>query len=265
MATVTEGTGSAYVYEVVVDGIARYIGKGRGRRATSHVLIAKRLIRHSNVGRKVRRSRFYRSLAEAIVAGAAVEVRYAAQMLTDEVAFELEREMILAAPFGQLWNSAPGGEGQDGEYLRSFYTPERREYHRQVAQRSWAEDASRRQARFAEAGSREAQSDMLKAKWADPEYRAMQRAARAKPRPTRCGVPVPALSAPAKTRWADPAFRKRAIEGMKCAAAQQDPERRRAAVEKLAVIRSSPEYRAKLSASLRAAHARRRAAKQTAP
>jgi hypothetical protein len=249
----------AYVYEIAVAGVVRYIGKGRGNRAESHLSIARRLNRKMAVGAKVRRSRFYKLLSEALAAGEPIEVRYATVGLSDEVAFDMERDAIRAAPFGQLWNSALGGEGQDAEYLRSLMTEERREFHRQQAKAAWARNPDRKQARFAEDGAREEQSRMLKEKWADPEYRAMQRAARSKARPSRQGAKVPALSSPAKARWADPDFKARASSAIREAVSRRTPEERAATAAKLAAIRASPEYRARLSEGLRAAHARRRA------
>lgn len=206
----------AYVYEIIVDGVVRYIGKGRGRRADSHIRIAKRLLRRQSVGEKVRRSRFYALLSEAIADERVVIARIVRSDLTDEQAFEEECAAILAMPFGQLWNAAPGGEGQSSDYLKEIFAdPAKREVFRQRSLAAWARDPERKGARFAEPGSREKQSAMVREKWADPEYRAQQEASRALPRPTRKGVAVPALSAPAKERWADPAFKAKATASIR--------------------------------------------------
>lgn len=59
----------AYVYAITVDGIVRYIGKGRGRRLNVHLNIAKLITRRRACGEKISSSIF----RERMKAGAAMK------------------------------------------------------------------------------------------------------------------------------------------------------------------------------------------------
>lgn len=91
----------AYAYKILVNGVARYVGKGRGRRAWTHV---PRAIAGAN------NTRFYRKLAKAISRGAIIEVRIIKDELTDKQAYDLEIATI-AKYKSQLWNTLSGGQG----------------------------------------------------------------------------------------------------------------------------------------------------------
>lgn len=109
---------SAYVYAIVVDGNVRYIGKGSGKRSATagryadHLRCMRRLIRHRAEGLPVPRSaqaHVTRQLAHAWLDGAAFEEMILGEGLTEQEAFDLEREMIASAPDGHLWNIGEGG------------------------------------------------------------------------------------------------------------------------------------------------------------
>lgn len=235
-----------YVYEIRVDGAARYIGKGTKKRAFTHVQIARRLNAKREAGEKVRATPFHNRLAKALRRFAEVDVHIVASGLGEDEAFEMECAVIAERGLENLWNTTTGGEGSDGESVRrrwlnegyrkrivaglkaawakpgyaervtearlKAYTPEKRAEVAEIAKRvwadpghrakieavwgddckrneasakalqAWARDPARRERRFAEPGSKERQAEMMRAKWADPAYRAMQIARRGKQR-----------------------------------------------------------------------------------
>jgi len=97
-----------YVYDV--DGLRRYVGKGKGGRVHDHVFRARSIAR----GTLKKIDPFPRWLQEAIAKGAIVVRKVVKRGLTDEAALAAEKEMIaeIEARFsGQLVNVAPGGAG----------------------------------------------------------------------------------------------------------------------------------------------------------
>ena len=256
-AVVARNARDAYVYEIRVDGVARYIGKGRGGRAWSHEPIARRLLNPARGTRKLRRSVFYGNLSAAIAAGQQIDVRIIRDALTDEEAYRLEAEAIEDAPLFQLWNVSAGGAGLTSERLREIMSaPETREKISASVKKAWSRSPERRGARFAADGSRDAQSQMALDKCSDPDYRARQSAARSVSRPSRRGVKVPALSLPAKERWATPEFRDRATEAIRAACSGQN--RRAAISDRLKKAWADPESRAKRLEGMRLARQKRR-------
>lgn len=234
-----------YVYHILVDGIIRYVGKGSGERVYDHIKVAEKINRGRVTSRKILRSTLYTRLARSIREDSTVTLIIVSEGLSDADAYNLEIEEIAARPIGSLWNDTRGGDGFTSEYQKKLWSdPDRIERHRQLALKAWQDNPERKGARFSEPGSREKQKEMMRAKWDDPEYRAAQKLARSKPRPSRQGRPMPALSAPAKERWANPDFRKRAIAAMK--RANSDPQIKEKTQKSLAAAKSKPEYRAKL-------------------
>lgn len=110
-----------YVYNVMVDGVIRYIGKGRGARLSTHVIKARRA-----AARRVRTDRLhprmYRNLVAAIRAGSKINERVIAFDLSDQEARRLESEIIGSfhqrRP-GQLWNTV------DERFMDSRFLPEK--------------------------------------------------------------------------------------------------------------------------------------------
>lgn len=206
----------AYVYEILVDGIVRYIGKGRGCRVFQQIAIARRMAAGRPLTAKVRRSRFYKLLAISFRDGCVASTNIVAEGLDDGEAFAIEVDMISKAPSGQLWNTAPGGEGQTSDFLRAaFRTAEMREFFSSHGKEQWAKNPERKYARFASPGSRQRQSDMVREKWKDPNYRAMQKEARAKRKKRKAWTPSEKRKQLALARWADPEFREKTIARMK--------------------------------------------------
>ena len=98
----------AYVYAIMVDGITRYIGKGRATRMLTHALNARRDA--SKQGLRLNRLRplMHRNLVRALRAGSQVSEIIIASGLSDTDAYRLEARMIAEYhrdKTGQLWNT----------------------------------------------------------------------------------------------------------------------------------------------------------------
>src|SRR5947208_13573437 len=95
-----------YVYTITVDGVVRYVGKGKGLRLYSHMKeVRSRLNRDyrlRNIG-----SRLQRNLTEAVLSGAMVIEQILVDNLTEKAAYKLEydqmREYVLTGKREQLW------------------------------------------------------------------------------------------------------------------------------------------------------------------
>ena len=96
-----------YVYTISVDGVVRYIGKGKGPRLYSHMKeVRNRLNRHYRL--KNIRTRLQQNLTKAALSGAKVIERVLMENLTETAAYKLEhdklREYVFAGKRDQLWN-----------------------------------------------------------------------------------------------------------------------------------------------------------------
>jgi hypothetical protein len=219
-----------YVYEVIVEGVVRYIGKGTGRRAWRHTEIAARNNRLRSVDQKVKATKWHNRLAKALAAGASVEVRIIAEGMTSEQAFQREVAEIASRPDG-LWNYTGGGEGLDSDAARRLWAdPGHRAA--MVAKRQSEESRGRASekaiAQHASPAAREALSKRSKALWQDPEFREK-------------------ASAASRSRWADDAFRRRHREAA-TQAWELDPERRARRAEITKSYAGTPEFRDRASA-----------------
>ena len=100
-----------YVYSIHVDGIVRYIGKGKGLRMYSHMKeVRGRLNREfklENIG-----SFFQRKLTEAVMQGAEIVEELLVDDLTDKGSYRVEhdklKEIVFDGKRNQLWNVIPG-------------------------------------------------------------------------------------------------------------------------------------------------------------
>src|SRR5687767_5866234 len=94
-----------YVYSIRVDGVIRYIGRGRRRRLYHHEATARKRIRQTSSGLSLKPHKFYDNLAMAIASGAAVTAEIIVPGLTGDEAQAREMLEIAAIPRSQLWNS----------------------------------------------------------------------------------------------------------------------------------------------------------------
>ena len=110
-----------YVYEIRVDGVVRYIGKGRNGRMYSHMIEAQRTANKPGVKIANLSPYFRKMLVRAIRRGAKIEEKIAADNLTDQEAYTLERQMIgnlHKHHAGQLWNTI------DERFMSPEYLPD---------------------------------------------------------------------------------------------------------------------------------------------
>ena len=114
-------TGSAYVYALRVDGVVRYVGKGRNGRMYTHRIEAKRSAARCASHTSGLGPRMHRKLVEAVRAGSQVAESVIASGLTDKGAYRLESRII--GEFhkhraGQLWNTI------DERFMDPQYLPD---------------------------------------------------------------------------------------------------------------------------------------------
>jgi hypothetical protein len=111
---------AAYVYVIEIDGIVRYIGKGRNGRMYFHRLEAARTLKRVKNKRSLSLPRFQRKLVAALRDGAAIEEKLIESDLSDLDAYKLETKLIgehhLLRP-GQLWNTI------DERFIDAKYLP----------------------------------------------------------------------------------------------------------------------------------------------
>jgi hypothetical protein len=113
---------TAYIYEIWVDGVLRYVGKGRNGRAYCHVKEARRS--EKRCGRKTSHlyPYFHRKLVEAMRRGLCITEKIIISGLTDRDAYRIEERMIgelHKSRSGQLWNTI------DERFIDPKYLPEK--------------------------------------------------------------------------------------------------------------------------------------------
>ena len=97
-----------YVYEIRIDGVVRYIGKGRNGRIYSHLIDAKRTASRPDVKIRNLSPHFRKMLVSAVRRGLIIAENMVASNLTDGEAYKIEQEMIgnyHKQYAGQLWNT----------------------------------------------------------------------------------------------------------------------------------------------------------------
>lgn len=113
---------NAYVYAILVDGVVRYIGKGRNGRLRDHLWYARRLNDFRATGAKVRATHFYNRLAKALRDRCSIEERVLISGLSDAEAFKLERKEIAECKHSdELWNMTAGGDGFTSEDFKALW------------------------------------------------------------------------------------------------------------------------------------------------
>jgi hypothetical protein len=220
----------AYVYQIIVDGIVRYIGKGRGYRMGRHLQIARVINRSRLSGHKVKALKFHNRLAKAMRDGAIIETRKIFERLSDRAALNMEVEAIASMPSGQLWNETAGGEGIDSETAKRFWSdPD----YRAKAMEARTSEAFRNKARennlrqFADPEQRKRSRERSMKLWEDPSFREK-------------------ILKYTSVMWDDPILRDR----HKAAVAkgwEENPERRQRRSEISRLISSKPEIRKRMS------------------
>jgi hypothetical protein len=111
----------SYIYAIIVDGVVRYIGKGRNGRMYTHLIEAKRTSARCQARTAHLSPRMHRKLVETVRAGSQIIETIITSGLTDRGAYRLESEMI--GEFhkfraGQLWNTI------DERFLDPRYLPD---------------------------------------------------------------------------------------------------------------------------------------------
>lgn len=281
-----ENDQECYVYAILVDGVVRYIGKGRNARMTEHMTIARRITALRSKGHKIRGSLFYNKLAKALATGAVVEPKMIVGGLTDDAAFDLERHEI--ATRDGLWNLFSGGRGSTREdCLKAWDNPERRARHHETMKaflaspgvRQRISDGTRRALSDPVVAEARRQTQLLaaqrpenkakksaaaKANWSDPETKAKFRAVldqettrrKMSESAKRRGITPDQrakMNASLKARLADPAERERYSRTAMAAASPEVREKISAASK---ARWENPESRAKVVAAQRAARER---------
>ena len=97
-----------YVYEIRVDGVIRYIGKGCNDRINSHLIEARRTASRSEVKIRNLSPHFRKMLVSAVRRGAIITEKIISAKLTDAEAYAMEWQMIWdyhKRHAGQLWNT----------------------------------------------------------------------------------------------------------------------------------------------------------------
>lgn len=269
-------TSTAYVYALIVDGIVRYIGKGRGLRAKQHLWVANSINRRRAAGEKVKATHFYNRLAKAVASGAKVDVRIIADGMTDEQAFAMEIREIEKAE--DVWNATIGGEGLTSEAAKALWTPEFRQMHVERTKRYWQNNPDQKLWQSAwiksvnerlwadDSDFRAKQSARVKAQTSTPEGRAlMSETARqmwtAEFRAKRSAEVTEQmnqrwtsneerqrLSAKSVSRWADPKFRARNSAAIQ--AVLSNDEQKARVREQSRQRWSDPEFKARTSKAI---------------
>jgi len=112
----------AYLYEIHVDGVLRYIGKGRKVRMYSHMKAARCTEKRCGTETDHLSPHLHRKLVDSIRRGAKVEEIVVLRGLSDKEAYRLESQRILEMHrdhSGQLWNTI------DERFMDPQFLPER--------------------------------------------------------------------------------------------------------------------------------------------
>ena len=109
-----------YVYQLSVNGVVKYFGKGRHTRVLCHEIDAKKLIDVRARGEKKRVSRFKNCFAKAVREGKSFEFEIIEVFKTDEEAFDEEVRLINSYPKGELWNTYTSKRGMSSDEAKAL-------------------------------------------------------------------------------------------------------------------------------------------------
>jgi hypothetical protein len=230
----------SYVYQLIVDDVVRYIGKGTGRRVHNHFSIAATLNRRRAAGEKVKSTILYNRLAKALRTGRSVDHKIVADGPTSDQAYSLEIESISSIPSGQLWNVRPGGVGMDSETLRIMWKdPEYRARRTKMSRDMWASDEHRKIMKmfWSDPEQIKRQRETMLVRWADPIYRKKYLKDRDTPEYRS------RISKRSKENWQDDSIRSKMLAALK---AKDTPERRAKASKHQSKIWELTDFRDKL-------------------
>lgn len=164
-----------YVYEILVEGEVKYVGKGIGRRVKNHLAAAKRINREFYQGSGDSISPFYKNLISAINDGRKISYRVVEFFECEQHALDKEIRHISSFQDGILWNDGPGGNGgtSNGAYRR--WTKEfRRQAHSEKLSQVWADPVLRKRHSDLLRGRKksDSHSEAVRASWDRPGERA---------------------------------------------------------------------------------------------
>lgn len=211
----------AYVYQIEVDGIVRYVGKGTGDRVQRHIGKAKRINVMREGGAKVRTTPFHNKLAKALREERLITSTIVASDMADDAAFAMEIELIAQFPVEQLWNLRSGGEGFTSADMHRLWSDP--EFRNKVS----AAIRTGQQTTVCKA----LMSTASKKRWEDAAYR------------KRRSIETVAL-------WKDPQWRRRQVDARIGGSQTEESKRKRS--EALKKKWQDPEFRARKTASIRA-------------
>lgn len=232
----------AYVYALTVDGVVRYIGKGRRYRVVDHISRIKAIASgtpHSGT----RNHPAYVNFAAAYQAGCQIDYFVIANGLTDDEAYLLEFLKIEEYPPDDLWNAQSGGRGDTGgrRLRRVWNNPITRSSLAAKIRAGHLNDKYKERARvrslelWQDSEFRDRWLAQHRALWADPRTAAMRRArlkalwatkteAKEKVRAavTKAWTPErrAAMAENRRRAWADPEFKARVVAKVAAAKAQ---------------------------------------------
>lgn len=113
-----------YVYEICVNNVVRYVGKGVDDRIKVHLMIVKRIIRERTDGKTYRTCKFYNRLTKAFQQDAEICIRIIVNNLLENEALEYEIAKISSYPSNQLWNTFAGGNGFKSQWVKDKWEDE---------------------------------------------------------------------------------------------------------------------------------------------
>ena len=112
-------TRSAYVYAILVEGVVRYIGKGRNGRMCTHLIEAKRSAARCGARTTQLSPRMHRRLVEAVRSGADIKEKIIVGGLTDREAPRIESR--LSARFTNFAPTNCGTRSTKDTWIRDGY------------------------------------------------------------------------------------------------------------------------------------------------
>jgi hypothetical protein len=205
-----------YIYEIIVDGIRRYIGKGKGSRGRDHLQVVRRIVKARANGQRIRATRFYNKLAKAWLGGAEITTAIIVDNLCESEAYEREVSEIAAST--DLWNHHPGGRGMTSEFAKYLWANDKNADRRRDQLRNIQPPADIKRIGtanyWADEQTRIKESERRKQLWLSPEYRIKATPRKGEKKPVGFGAKVAQRN---RDRWADETNREAQSSALKLA------------------------------------------------